>query len=122
MLAARFTHQSMASSKTTPPFPRAAATASLIVLTLLIVVPCLVLFFAINPDSRTEPSRFFELPVTYWAVWAIFSLWAGLDSSRLLRALGKRVDPMGSQALWGLLLGALNIGASLLVVMLRTPR
>ena len=112
----------MASSKATPLLPRAAATASLIVLALLIVVPCLVLFSAVNPDSRSEPSRLFELPVTYWALWALFSLWAGLDSSRLLRALGKRVDPMGSHALWGLLLGALNVGASLLVVMLRTPR
>lgn len=30
-----------------------------------------------------------------------------------------RTDPLGTQALWGVLLGALNIGASLLVVMSR---
>jgi len=32
------------------------------------------------------------------------------------------VDPLGTQALWGALLGALNIGASMLVVMSRASR
>jgi hypothetical protein len=34
--------------------------------------------------------------------------------------MGRPVDPLGTQALWGALLGALNVGASLLVVMSRT--
>ena len=63
-----------------------------------------------------------QLPVACWAVWALVSLWAALDSSRLWRVLGRRVDPLGPQALYGVLPGALNIGASLLVVMSRTSR
>jgi hypothetical protein len=50
------------------------------------------------------------------------SLWAGLDSPRLLRLLGKPVDPLSTQAVWGVLLGLLNVGASLLVVVLHWPR
>ena len=34
----------------------------------------------------------------------------GLDSSRLWRVLGRPVDPLGSQALWGVFLGVLNVG------------
>jgi hypothetical protein len=41
---------------------------------------------------------------------------------RLWRVLGRPVDPLGTQALWGALLGALNIGASMLVVMSRASR
>ena len=57
-----------------------------------------------------------------WATWGLVSLWAALDSSRLCRVLGRPLDPLGTQALFGMLLGALNMGASLLVVMSRTPR
>jgi hypothetical protein len=107
-------------NKDTPLWVRAAATASLAVATLLVLVPCLVLFFAVSPESARL--RLFQLPVTCWAAWALVSLWAALDSSRLWRVLGRPVDPLGTQALWGMLLGALNIGASLLVVMSRTSR
>jgi hypothetical protein len=81
-----------------------------------------VLFFTINPESVSRQLRFSDLPVIWWAVWAMVSLWAGLDSSRLLRLLGKSVDPLGPQAVWTMLLGILNVGASLLVVMLHTSR
>ena len=40
----------------------------------------------------------------------------------LLRTLGKPVDPLGIHALWSMLLGAVNIGTSLLAVMMRTHR
>lgn len=103
-------------------FPRAAATASLGVLALLVVVPCAALFFAISPESSSQHLLFFSLPVTWWAGWAVFSLWATLDSSTLLRTLGKPVDPLGIHALWSMLLGAVNIGTSLLAVMMRTHR
>lgn len=96
---------------------RAAVTAILVVATLLFLVPCVVLFFAVSPESVSPHLRLFQLPVTCWAAWALVSLWAALDSSRLWRILGRPVDPLGTQALWGVLLGALNIGASLLVVM-----
>ena len=66
--------------------------------------------------------RFSDVPVIYWALWAMVSLWAGLDSPRLLRLLGKPVDPLSTQALWGVLLGLLNVGASLLVVVSHWPR
>jgi hypothetical protein len=56
------------------------------------------------------------------AAWGLVSLWAALDSSRLWRVLGRPLDPLGTQALFGMLLGALNMGASLLVVRSRTPR
>jgi hypothetical protein len=75
---------------------RAAATANLAAAALLVLVPC--------------------------AAWGLVSLWAALDSSRLWRVLGRSLDPLGTQALFGMLLGALNMGASLLVVMSRTPR
>ena len=39
-----------------------------------------------------------------------------------LFALGMPADPLGSYGVWGLLLGALNIGASLLIVTLRISR
>ena len=105
--------------KDTPLLLRAAATAILAVATLLVVVPCVVLFFAVSPESASSHFRPVHLPVTCWAVWALVSLWVALDSSRLWRVLGRPVDPLGTQALWGALLGALNIGASLLVVMSR---
>jgi hypothetical protein len=109
-------------AKQTPLLFRAAAAVSGAVAVLLILVPCAVLFFAVNPDPVAQHLRPFRLPVMYWAVWALVSLWAGLDSSRLWRALGRPVDPLGRQALWGMLLGVLNVGASLLVVMSRTSR
>jgi hypothetical protein len=37
-------------------------------------------------------------------------------------ALGRPVDPLGSYGFWGIFLGAVNVGASLLVVVLRTTR
>jgi hypothetical protein len=56
------------------------------------------------------------------AARGLVSLWAALDSSRLWRVLGRPLDPLGTQVLFGMLLGALNMGASLLVVRSRTPR
>jgi hypothetical protein len=99
---------------------RATATAFLAVALLLVLVPCGVLFFAVSPESISQRLHPSQLPVACWAVWALVSLWAALDSSRLWRVLGRPVDPLGPHALWGVLLGALNIGASLLVVMSRT--
>jgi hypothetical protein len=99
---------------------RAEATAILAVVTLLVLVPCVVLFFTVSPNAASPHLRLLQLPVTGWAAWALVSLWAALDSSRLWRVMGRSVDPLGTQALWGALLGALNVGASLLVVMSRT--
>jgi hypothetical protein len=99
---------------------RAEATAMMAVVTLLVFVPCIVLFFTVSPEASSPSMRLLQLPVTCWAGWALVSLWAALDSSRLWRLLGRPVDPLGTQALWGTLLGALNVGASLLVVMSRT--
>ena len=107
-------------SKDTTLLARAEATAILAVVTLLVLVPCAVLFFAVSPEAASPPLRLLQLPVTGWAAWSLVSLWAALDSSRLWRVLGRSVDPLGTQALWGALLGALNVGASLLVVMSRT--
>jgi hypothetical protein len=104
----------------TPLLLPVAATVSLAVAMLLVVVPCAVLFFAVSPEPASQHIRLFQLPLACWAVWALISLWAALDSSRLWRILGRPVDPLGSQALWGVLLGTLNIGASLLVVLSRT--
>lgn len=87
---------------------------------LLVLVPCAVLFFAVTPRSAAQHMRLFQLPVICWAAWALFSLWAALDSSKLWRSLGRRVDPLGNYGVWGVLLGVLNIGASLLVVVTRT--
>lgn len=100
--------------------PLVVATASLGVIALLVLVPCAALFFAISPGSASQYLWFSKVPVTWWASWAVFSLWATLDSSRLLRAIGKPVDPLGTQALWSMLLGVLNIGTSLLVIVLQT--
>jgi hypothetical protein len=101
---------------------RTAATASLFLLVMLVIVPCAVLFFfAVNPLSISSSPhlRLFHIAPIYWAVWALVSVWAALDSSKLLRTLGMPVDPLGSYGVWGLLLGALNVGASMLVVTLR---
>jgi hypothetical protein len=99
---------------------RMMATVFLAVALLLVLVPCGVLFFAVSPESISQHLHPSQLPAACWAVWALVSLWAALDSSRLWRVLGRPVDPLGPRALWGVLLGALNIGASLLVVMSRT--
>lgn len=121
MLDAVFSQQSdMLFPKGTPLLLRAAATAILAVGMLLVLVPCLALFVAVSPESVSQHFRLVQLPVTCWAVWALVSLWAALDSSRLWGVLGRPVDPLGRQALWGMLLGALNIGAALLVVASRT--
>lgn len=113
---------SMLFAKDTPLLLRAAATASLAVAALLVLVPCVVLFFAVSPESSVHHLSLFQLPVTCWAAWALVSLWAALDSSRLWRVLGRPVDPLGRQGVWAMLLGALNIGASLLVVVSRASR
>ena len=94
----------------TPLLSRATAIAILAVAILLILVPCGVLFFAIGPEAVSQHLHPSQLPVACWAVWALVSLWAALDSSRLWRVLGRPVDPLGPQALYGVLLGALNIG------------
>jgi hypothetical protein len=103
---------------------RAAATASLFLVVMLVLVPCAALFVALNPLSISGTSHMwlFQLPAIYGAVWALISLWAALNSSKLLLALGMPADPLGSYGVWGLLLGALNIGASLLIVTLRISR
>ena len=97
------------------------AVASLVLLGLLVLVPGAVLFLAVSPESASPHRFLFHFPVICWAVWAMVSLWAALDSPKVLRTLGWSVDPLGSYAFWGMLLGVLNIGASLLV-MLRTYR
>jgi hypothetical protein len=107
-------------NKDTPLLWRTAATASLALAALLVLVPCVVLFFAVSPESASQHLRLFQLPVTCWAAWALVSLWVALDSSRLWRVLGRPVDPLGNHGVWGMLLGVLNIGASLLVVASRT--
>ena len=113
---------SMLFAKDTPLLLRAAATASLAVAALLVLVPCVVLFFAVSPESSVHHLSLFQLPVTCWAAWALVSLWAALDSSRLWRGwLAGRVS-WGRQGVWAMLLGALNIGASLLVVVSRASR
>jgi len=112
--------QHMLFSKDTPLLLRAAATLGLAVATLLVLVPCLVLFFAVSSEASSQHLRLFHLPMACWAVWVLVSLWAALDSSRLWRILGRPVDPLGNHAFWGVLLGTLNIGAALLVVMFRT--
>jgi len=100
---------------------RAAATASVFLVIMLVLVPCAALFVALNPLSISGTSHMwlFQLPAIYGAVWALISVWAALNSSKLLLALGMPADPLGSYGVWGLLLGALNIGASLLIVTLR---
>jgi hypothetical protein len=124
MLIARFalSNQSMTLTKGSPLLPRAAATASLLVLALLVLVPCAVLFFAVSPESASQHLGISRVPAICWAAWALVSLWAALDSSKLWRTLGRPVDPLGSYGVWGMLLGVLNIGASLLVVLSRTSR
>ena len=108
--------------KDTPLLLRAATTAILAVGTLLVLVPCVCLFFAVSSESSSPHLLLLRLPLAFWAAWALVSLWVALDSSRLWRVLGQPVDPLGMQALWGALLGALNIGASMLVVMARASR
>lgn len=115
-------HRKMLFAKGSPLVLRAAVTAILVVATLLLVVPCAVLFFAVSPESASQHLRWFQLPVAGWAAWCLVSLWVALDSSRLWRIMGRPVDPLGAHALWGMLLGALNIGASLLAVASRTSR
>jgi hypothetical protein len=102
--------------------PWVIAVASLVLLGLLVLVPCAVLFLAISSESAFHRLFLFHFPVICWAVWAVVSLWAALDSPKMLRTLGWSVDPLGSYGVWGMLLGVLNIGASLLAVMLRTHR
>jgi hypothetical protein len=91
-----------------------------VLLVLLLLVPCVVLFFAVSPQSAAH-LRLFELPVIFWAIWALISLWAALNASTWLRTLGEPVDPLGPHALWDPLLGALNIGPPA-GVMSRSPR
>jgi len=108
--------------KDTPLLLRAATTAILAVAALLVLVPCVCLFFAVGSESTSPHLLLLHLPLAFRAAWAPVSLWVALDSSRLWRVLGRFVDPPGTQALWGALLGALNIGASILVVMSRASR
>jgi hypothetical protein len=106
--------------KNTSLLARAEATAILAVVTLLVLVPCVALFSTVSREAAFPSLRLLQLPVTCWAPWALVSLWAALDSARLGRVLRRPVDPLGSEVLWGALPGALNVGASLLVVLSRT--
>ncbi len=106
-------------AKALPCYPGPAATASLVLLILLVLVPCAVLFFTINPEVVSRPLRFSELPVILLGGLGNVVTVGGLGFVTAIAPLGKPVDPLGPQAVWGMLLGALNIGASLLVVMLR---
>jgi hypothetical protein len=90
MLDAVFSQQSdMLFPKGTPLLLRAAATAILAVGMLLVLVPCWALFVAVSPESVSQHFRLVQLPATCWAVWALVSLWAALNSSRLWRVFGK---------------------------------
>ena len=119
LIADQTARSNMLFPKDTPLLLRAATTAILAVATLLVLVPCVCLFFAVSSQSTSPHLLLLHLPLAFWAGWALVSLWVALDSSRLRRVLGRPVDPLGTQALWGALLGALNIGASMLVVMSR---
>jgi hypothetical protein len=114
--ALRPVQNKMAFFKAKPLLPRAAATASLLVLVLLVLVPCAVLFSAVTLGSGPQAQRLLALPAICWAIWANIALWAALDSSKLWRTLGRRVEPLGSYGVWDILLGVLNVGASLLAV------
>ncbi len=122
LIAGQTARSKMLFPKDTPLLLRAATTAILAVATLLVLVPCVCLFFAVSSESTSPHLLLLHLPLAFWAAWALVSLWVALDSSRLWRVLGRPVDPLGTQALWGALLGALNIGASMLVVMSRASR
>jgi len=122
LIADQTARSNMLFPKDTPLLLRDATTAILAVATLLVLVPCVCLFFAVSSGSTTPHLLLLHLPLAFWAAWALVSLWVALDSSRLWRVLGRPVDPLGTQALWGALLGALNIGASMLVVMSRASR
>ena len=122
LIADQTARSNMLFPKDAPLLLRAAATAILAVATLLVLVPCVCLFFAVSSESTSPHLLLLHLPLAFWAGWALVSLWVALDSSRLWRVLGRPVDPLGTQALWGALLGALNIGASMLVVMSRASR
>jgi hypothetical protein len=110
----------MALTKASSLLPWAAATASLLVMALLVLVPCAVLVCVLGPGP--QHLWLLELPLACWAVWSLVSLWAALDSSKLWRMLGRPVDPLGSYGFWGMFLGMVNVGTSLLVVVLRTSR
>jgi hypothetical protein len=99
-----------------PFFSRAAAVGSIFLFAMLVSVPCVVLFLTVNPLPDSPHLKLLQLPAVYWAVWALVSLWVALDSAKLFNTLGLPVDPLGSYGIWGLLLGALNVGASLLVL------
>ena len=68
----------------------------MVLLVLLLLVPCVVLSFAVSPQSAAH-LRLFELPVIFWAIWALISLWAELNASTWLRTLGEPVDPLGRE-------------------------
>jgi hypothetical protein len=104
--------------KDTPLLSRAAATA-ILVATLLVLVPCAVLSVVVGPQSAPPRLRLLQLPLTCWAACALVSPWAALDFFRRWRVLRRPVDPPGTQALWGALLGVFNIDAALLLVMSR---
>ncbi len=117
-MAGRGLPQKMLPARPSRVLSRAIATAGVVLLALLVVVPFAALFSAVTPRSVPGYLRIMELPVTFWAIWAVVSLWAALDSSRLLRAVGRPVDPLSSEGFWGLLLGVVNVGASLAAVVL----
>ena len=88
-------------TKDTPFLPRVVAVASLVLLGLLVLVPCAVLFLAVSPESASQHRFLFHFPVVCWAVWAMVSLWAALDSPKVLRTLGWPGRPSGVICLLG---------------------
>ncbi len=103
-------------ARDSPFISRAAAAGSVLLFAMLLSVPCVVLFLTINPLADSPHSKLLQLPAIYGGVWALVSLWVGLDSAKLFNSLGLPVNSLGSHVIWGLLLGALNVAASLLVV------
>jgi hypothetical protein len=78
-------NKTMLFNKDTPILLRVAAGAILAVATTLVLVPFVVLFFAVSPAPASEILHGLELPVTHRATGALMSLGAALDSSGLWR-------------------------------------
>ena len=84
---------------------RAEATAMMAVVTLLVFVPCMVLFFAVSPEASSPPWRLLQLPVTCWAGWALVSLWAALAFVAALAPTRSAGGPFGHAGFVGRIAG-----------------
>ncbi len=90
-----------------------------LVLGLLCLLPCTVLLISIDSNESFLRTHLLRIPVVFWALWAVLSIWAALDMPRISKLFGRSTDPLGPQAMALCILALMNCISVLAFLFLR---